>query len=105
MAGTGDGGHGRIETRRYRVSHDVGRLFSGPRRPGEPAMPGLAAIACVERFAQAVRAHRAIENPLHRVPDTAFHEDRARNRNDNGPENPATLRKPALNMLRTARMI
>ena len=125
---TVDGGHGRIETRRHRVSHDVGWLFSSRRYPGEPAMPGLAAIACVEsererngkttratryylcsapisaeRFAEAVRAHWRIENGLHWVLDTAFDEDRARNRKDNGPENLATLRKLALNMLRTAR--
>ena len=91
-------------------------------------MPDLATIACVEaerivdgkttratryylssapltpeRFAQAVRAHWAIENSLHWVLDVTFDEDRARNRKDNGPANLAILRRLALNLLRTAR--
>ena len=91
-------------------------------------MPDLAAIACVEadrivdgkttratryylssapldpeRFAEVVRAHRAIENSLHWVLDVTFDEDRARNRKDNGPENLAILRRLTLNLLRTAR--
>lgn len=125
---TTDADHGRLETRRHRVSHEVGWLFSDRRYAGEPAMPGLAAIACVEaertldgrtsrtlryylssapltpeRFAAAVRAHWAIENSLHWVLDVTFDEDRARNRCDNGPENLAILRRLALNLLRTAR--
>lgn len=125
---TTDADHGRIETRRHRTSHDVGWLFSDRRHAGEPAMPGLATIACVEaerstggkttrsaryylssatlspeRFARAVRAHWAIENSLHWVLDVTFDEDRARNRKDNGPENLAILRKLTLNLLRTAR--
>ena len=55
-----------------------------------------------ERFAQAVRAHWAIENSLHWVLDVTFDEDRARNRKDNGPENLAILRRLTLNLLRKA---
>jgi len=55
------------------------------------------------RCADAVRAHWRIENALHWVLDTTFDEDRARNRCDHGPENLATLRKLALNVLRSAR--
>lgn len=124
---TTDAGHGRIETRRHRVSHDVDWLLSDRRYPDEPAMPGLAAIACVEserivdgettratryyvssapltpeRFARALRAHWAIENSLHWVLDVTFNEDRARNRKDNGPENLAILRRLTLNLLRSA---
>lgn len=123
-----DAEHGRIETRRHAVSHDVAWLFSDRRYPDEPAMPGLAAIAMVEseveqagrttrtrrfylssatltpeRFAEAVRAHWRIENSLHWVLDVTFDEDRARNRRDHGPENLAILRKLALNLLRSAR--
>ncbi len=54
-------------------------------------------------FAAAVRVHWRIENCLHWVLDVGFDEDRARNRRDHGPENLTTLRKLALNVLRTAR--
>jgi predicted transposase YbfD/YdcC len=49
-----------------------------------------------ERFAEAVRAHWAIENSLHWVLDVSFDEDRARNRKDNGPENLPILRRLTL---------
>lgn len=125
---TVDADHGRIETRDHRVSHQVDWLFSDRRYKGEPAIPGLACIACVhstrqigdstttatryylssarltpERFALAVRAHWAIENSLHWVLDMTFDEDRARNRKDNGPENLNILRKLTLNLLRKTR--
>lgn len=54
-------------------------------------------------FAAAIRDHRGIENRLHWVLDTAFDEDRARNRKDNGPENLAILRKLTLNVMRRSR--
>jgi len=125
---TTDADHGRIETRRHRVSHSTGWLFSDRRYTGEPRLPGLATLACVEatrseagrtssstryylssatltpeRFARAVRAHWAIENSLHWVLDVTFDEDRARNRRDHGPENLAILRRLTLNLLNTAR--
>jgi predicted transposase YbfD/YdcC len=125
---TTDADHGRIETRRYRVSHDTGWLFSDRRYAGEPQLPGLACIACVEserrlgdqvststryflssaplapeRLAAAVRGHWAIENSLHWVLDVTFDEDHARNRRDNGPENLAILRRLTLNLLNKAR--
>lgn len=55
-----------------------------------------------ERLAEAVRAHWSIK-ASHWVLDTAFDEDRARNRADHGPENLAILRRLALNLLKTAR--
>jgi predicted transposase YbfD/YdcC len=125
---TTDADHGRIETRRHVVSHDVAWLFSDRRSPDEPSMPGLATLAMVEAtverdnktsvsqryylasaqlsadaFARAVRDHWSIENGLHWVLDVAFDEDRARNRKDHGPENLAIIRKLALNVLRRAR--
>lgn len=125
---TTDAKHGRIETRRHRVSCDVAWLFSDRRYAGEPRLPGLATLACVEAerteagrttrstryylcsapltpetFARAVRGHWAIENSLHWVLDVTFDEDRARNRRDNGPENLAILRRLTLNLLRKAR--
>lgn len=120
-----DAAHGRIETRRHRVTHDVNWLFGDRSEPGAPAMPGLATLACVtatrddgppstryylssarlspEDFARAVRSHWAIENTLHWVLDVTFDEDRARNRADNAPENLAILRRLTLNLLQTAR--
>lgn len=121
---TTDADHGRVETRKVEVTHDVGWLFSDRRYAGEPRLPGLAAIARVtsrrdaatatrfyvfsapmsaERFAAAIRGHWGIENRLHWVLDTAFDEDRARNRKDNGPENLAILRKLTLNVMRRSR--
>ena len=125
---TVDADHGRIETRIHRVDHDVDWLFSDRRSKGEPRFPGLACIACVrstrqsgetkttatrfylsparltpERFAAAVRAHWAIGNAPHRVPDVTFDEDRARNRKDNGPETLTIPRKLTLNLLQKAR--
>lgn len=125
---TVDADHGRIETRRHLVCHDVDWLFSDRRYPGEPGLPGLASLCMVEaeitrdgrsstvrryylssaalsakRFAEAARAHWCIENAQHWVLDTTFDEDRARNRRDHGPENLAILRRLALNVLRSAR--
>ena len=125
---TVDADHGRLETRRHWVCHEVDWLFSQRRYPGEPALPGLATLAMVEatterdghtstvrryylssatlsaeQFADAVRAHWRIENAQHWVLDTSFDEDRARNRRDHGPENLAILRRLALNILRSAR--
>ena len=117
--------HGRVETRRHRVTHCVDWLFGDRAELGAPRMPGLATLACVEAtrddgppstryylssarltpraFARAVRSHWAIENSLHWVLDVTFDEDAARNRADNGPENLAILRRLTLNLLRTAR--
>ena len=126
---TTDADHGRIETRRHRVTHDTGWLFSDRRYAGEPRLPGApATLAGVEAtrtqdgkttratrcylssarltpesFARAVRGHWAIENSLHWVLDVTFDEDRARNRRDNGPENLAILRRLTVNQLNNAR--
>lgn len=123
----GGTGEGRCRGRHF-VCRDVAWLLPGRRHPDEFDMPGLAALGMVEasvehdgrtsiarrfyvssaalsaeRFAEAARAHWRIENALHRVLDTAFDEDRARDRRDHGPQNLATLRKLALNVLRSAR--
>jgi predicted transposase YbfD/YdcC len=50
-----------------------------------------------------VRAHWRIENSLLWVLDVTIDEDRASNRRDHRPENLATLRNLALNVLRNAR--
>ncbi len=112
-----DGDHGRIETRRATVCHQVAWLLE------RHDWPGLAAIGKIEarresaglsttetryyimsaplspeRFQHAVRAHWAIENSLHWVLDVIMNEDAQRNRKDNGPENLALMRRLALNI-------
>ncbi len=120
VAQTVDGDHGRIETRRATVLHDVAWLAE---RHG---FPGLAAVGKIEatreidgktttacryyilskplsaaRFLEVVRAHWHVENRLHRVlpdrfRDVVMDEDQSRARKDNGPENLARLRRFAL---------
>jgi len=122
---TTDGDHGRIEVRRHLVSHDVDWLTTTRRFPGEPRFPGLRAIAVVEAeverngstslerryylssmpldaklFAHAVRCHWHVENRLHWVLDVVFHEDLSRLRSGSGPQNMATVRHMAMNLLR-----
>lgn len=122
---TVDGDHGRIETRRHSVTHDVGWLATNRRFPGEPRFPDLAALAMVEAevecdgrtslarrfylssapldarlFARAVRAHWGIENRLHWVMDVVFHDDLMRLRTQSGPANMATVKHAALNLIR-----
>jgi len=53
-----------------------------------------------KRFAEAVRGHWGIENTLHWVLDVAFGEDDCRVRKDHAPQNLATLRQLAVNLLR-----
>ena len=124
---TTDADHGRIEIRRHRISHDVTWLNGSRSAPGEPRFPGLKAVAMVEaeverdgkttlarRFflsslaldpallARAVRAHWGIENRLHWVLDVVFHDDLMRLRTDNGPQNMATIKHMAMNLLSSA---
>ena len=47
-----------------------------------------------------MREHWGIENSLHWVLDIAFREDESRVRKGHGPENLATIRHMALNLLR-----
>ncbi len=124
-AETTDNDHGRLESRRHLVCHDVG-WFTGERRyPGEPRFPGLAMIGMLETrverdgrtqrerryylgsatldaqtFAHAVRAHWGIENRLHWVLDVVFHDDLARLRTGHGPQNMAIIRHMAMNIIR-----
>jgi predicted transposase YbfD/YdcC len=53
-----------------------------------------------ERVLVIARTHWGIENQLHWVLDVDFHEDAARSRKDNAPQNLALLRKLALNIIR-----
>lgn len=127
---TVDGDHGRIETRRHTVCHDVGWLCSDRRYPGEFAFPGLKAIGMVrseteqdgivaretryylcstalgaEDLGRVVRGHWGIENRLHWVLDVVFHDDLARLRSGHGPANMAIVKHTAMNLLTRAKPI
>ncbi len=113
-----DAGHGRIETRTASVSTDIGWLQE------RHAWPGLAAIGKVrriretatgttaetayyllsaalspERLNEVARSHWGIENQLHWRLDVVMNEDGDRTRLGHGPENLATLRHMALNVI------
>lgn len=111
--------HGRIEERRYWLVEQIDW------REGKEAWAGLQSIGMVEstrrigeavsvevryfissgagsvrQFARAVRGHWGIENSEHHILDLAFDEDACRIRRENAPENFATLRHIALNLLK-----
>lgn len=119
------GDHGRIEERRHVVCHQIDWLFSDRRYANEPRFPHLAMIGMVESrverggavarerryylastpldaktFAAAVRAHWGVENRLHWVLDVVFHDDLARLRTGNGPQNMAIIKHMAMNLVR-----
>jgi predicted transposase YbfD/YdcC len=116
---TTDGEHGRIEVRRYYATSDIAWL----RKKAD--WKGLQAIAMVEshrtigevtsverryyissleadakQLGKAIRGHWSIENSLHWVLDIGFREDESRIRKDHAPENVATVRHIALNLLK-----
>jgi predicted transposase YbfD/YdcC len=118
---TVDSDHGRIETRKYTVLHDVSWLKERHK------WPGLQSIVMVEstretgakiesetrfyiaslkdtadRIATAVRGHWTIENSLHWVMDMVFRDDDCRVREGNAAANFATLRHMAHNLARRA---
>ncbi len=115
-------GHGRVEHRRCWSIADQGCLsylnsqgkwpglqsvakVTGERRVGEEvsienryyisSLPGDA-----KQLLWAARQHWGIENCVHWVLDIAFREDESRVRKGHGPENLATMRHMALNLLR-----
>jgi predicted transposase YbfD/YdcC len=122
-----DKDHGRIETRRVSVTHEVERMSSNRRYPGECRFAELATLIRVEatresagtssterryyissarlsaaRAAWAIRGHWRIENSLHWVLDVVFREDLSRLRQGHGARNMALVRHFALNLIRAA---
>jgi predicted transposase YbfD/YdcC len=118
---TVDGDHGRIETRKTTVIHDVDWLQQ--RHDG----PGLKAVVMVESVREMggktgsetrfyltslvtlavllgpiVRSHWAVENSLHWVMDMIFRDDECRVRTDHAPANFCTIKHMAQNLLRKA---
>jgi predicted transposase YbfD/YdcC len=125
---TVDADHGRIETRRHTMCHDIDWLLSDRRYPGEFAFPGLKAIGMVQSeterdgivarerrfylcsaafdaqaFGRIVRGHWGVENRLHWVLDVVFRDDLARLRSGDGPANMAVIRHTAMNLLNQAK--
>lgn len=123
-AETMDGGHGRVEVRRYRTISDPATMahvdpageWAGLRSIGmveaERREKGGAGTGTRERryyltsltdaatFGRAVRGHWGIENGLHWVLDIAFREDESRARAGASAANLVVLRHIALNLLK-----
>ena len=117
---TTDGEHGRIEVRRYYATSDCEWLrkkadWKGVRSiamvESERTVVGEATSiqrryyissleADAKQLGKAIRGHWSIENSLHWVLDIGFREDENRIRKDHSPENVATLRHIALNLLK-----
>lgn len=111
--------HGRIETRKYWQSDDIGWFadraqWKGLRSVGMvESTREIGEQITVERryylsslkpdgecFARAVRGHWSVENSLHWVMDVNFGEDNSRARNKNAAENLALTRRMALNLIK-----
>ena len=116
---TVNGGHGRIETRKYTMTSDItwlqdkekwtglksiGMVESTREIKGECSNEKryyISSLQCdAKKFGNAVRSHWGIENSLHWVLDIAFREDESRIRKGSAPENFAAIRHIALNLLR-----
>jgi predicted transposase YbfD/YdcC len=115
--------HGRIEERRCWVTEDTDWFTEKAEWAGlrsfimvEAPREVLGQAATVERryfisslpadakqALRAVRGHWQVENSLHWVLDVAFREDGCRTRTGNAPENLATLRHIAVNLLKQER--
>lgn len=112
-------GHGRIETRRYWQTSDIGwfedkQLWRGLRSVGmvesirdvggETSIERRLYLSSlqldVQRFAGAVRSHWGVENSLHWTMDVTFGEDQSRARTQFAAQNLATLRRIVLNLLK-----
>ncbi len=116
---TTDGGHGRIEVRRYWLATDIGWFEDAHQWPSLKAFGMvesertvadgpttshrryyLTSLDHVADFSRSARSHWAIENSLHWVLDMAFDEDQSRARVGNAAENLAILRQVALNLIK-----
>ena len=110
--------HGRIEIRRYVLSDKLDWLAQKPEWAGLQAVGRvestrivggqtstecryyLSSLTGLERFADVVRGHWAIENGQHWVLDVQFGEDANRARKDHSAENLGLVRRMALNVIR-----
>ena len=122
-----DKDHGRVETRTYSVSHDIGWLNGDRRYPDEPRFPALKCLVKTttrtewrgkisnetryfissttltpQRAAEAIRCHWGIES-MHWVLDLIFKEDQSRLRRGHGAQNMALVRRLAFNLVRAGK--
>ena len=116
---TVDGEHGRIETRKYTVIHDVAWLQERHNWPGLEGVvivesqreidgklqhetrfyiTSLALLASV--LGSMIRDHWMVENGLHWLMDMMFRDDECRIRTGHAPANFTTLRHMAQNLYR-----
>jgi predicted transposase YbfD/YdcC len=128
-AQTIDGGHGRVEIRRYWTISDpqtlvhldpdkrwpglraIGMVTAERREKGKGAAGKvtretryyLTSLADAAEFGRAVRSHWGIENGLHWVLDIAFREDESRARAGASAANLVVLRHIAVNLLKQER--
>jgi predicted transposase YbfD/YdcC len=128
-AQTLDGGHGRVEIRRYWTISDaatiahldpegawaglraIGKVEAERREKGKGAAGKvtretryyLTSLVDAKEFGRAVREHWGIENGLHWVLDIAFREDESRARAGASAENLVVLRHIAMNLLKQER--
>ena len=114
-----DADHGRIETRKTTVIHDIGWLQQrhnwpglnavvivescreiGPKIETETRFYITSLISDADLLATIVRQHWAIENSLHWVMDMAFRDDECRISTGHAPANFTTIKHVAHNLLR-----
>ena len=116
---TVDGDHGRVETRRVTVVHDVAWLQErhqwpglkgvvivdsqreiGPKTERETRYYVTSSTLRADKLGRVVRDHWAIDNSLHWVMDMTFRDDECRIRTQNAPENLFTLKHMGANLAR-----
>ena len=116
-----DGDHGRIETRKCTVIHDVAWLQERHKWPGlrgvviidstreietkisrETRFYITSCALVAEQVAAIIRSHWAIENSLHWTMDMVFRDDECRVRTDHAPANFTTIEHMAYNLIRKA---
>ena len=99
------GGEGTISVEHFGSLKDPGRPQG--RRHNLPDIAAMTICAGLEpearRLLGAARSNWGIENSVHGVPDVSFREYESRVRSGNAPENLATMRRAALNLLRRDR--
>ncbi|MCU0589083.1 MAG: ISAs1 family transposase [Syntrophobacteraceae bacterium] len=116
---TVEGGHGRVETRKYTVTNDVDwfgekskwkklstfGMVESTREIGDQTTQETRYFISslplnAERFAEAARKHWGVENGLHWCLDISFREDDSRVRSGHAPENLAIIRRFALSLIK-----